>query len=94
MPKDRNLCGHCGKGFPIRTLRIVLYDIVKNHEERWENPSPFNDPGQPKYLKSPFFFLSISKRLKHKNLLHSTVPSKAEIDTRSSGPHFGWHLQF
>ena len=35
------------------------------------------------------FFLSISRRLKHKNLLHSTVPSKAGIETRLSGPHFG-----
>ena len=26
--------------------------------------------------------------------LHSTVPSEAGIDTRSSGPYFGRHLQF
>ena len=40
-----------------------------------------------------FFSINI-KKIKTQNLLHSTVPSKAGIDTRSSGPHFGWHLQF
>ena len=32
--------------------------------------------------------------IKTQKWLHSTVPSKAGIDTRSSGPHFGRHLQF
>ena len=32
--------------------------------------------------------------IKTQTWLHSTLPSKAGIDTRSSGPHFGRHLQF
>ena len=36
----------------------------------------------------PFFFF-YQYKLKHKDLLHSTVPSKAGIGRRSSGPHFG-----
>ena len=35
-----------------------------------------------------FFSINI-KKIKTQKLLHSTVPSKAGIGTRSSGPYFG-----
>ena len=36
------------------------------------------------------FFFSINiKKIKTQKSLHSTVPSKAGIGTRSSGPYFG-----
>ena len=41
-----------------------------------------------------FFFFYQYQIIKTQKWLHSIVPSKAGIDTRSSGPHFGRHLQF
>ena len=41
-------------------------------------------------IKFDRFFFSINiKKIKTQKSLHSTVPSKAGIDTRSSGPYFG-----
>ena len=41
-----------------------------------------------------FFFFYQYQIIKTQKWLHPIVPSKAGIDTRSSGPHFGRHLQF
>ena len=45
-------------------------------------------------LTAKVYFFYQYQMIKTQKWLHSTVPSKAGIDTRSSGPHFGQHLHF